>query len=95
MVRDLKGATFIEQTALRYSDFFRGPSLMIGRLLFDDVYDLLAVDHDAEHDVLAVQARRRSGRYKELTSVCIGSCATTRNQLIDRSIHVTTPRRGV
>lgn len=47
---------------------------MVGQLLLDDVYDFLAVRHDAEHDVLTVQTWRGSGRDEKLTAVRVRAC---------------------
>lgn len=53
---------------------------MVGQLLSDNVYDVLSVYHDAEHDVLAVETRRGPGRYEELTSVRVGPCGEEREK---------------
>lgn len=71
MVGDVEWRPSVQQAASRYSYLFGGPAQMIGQLLFDGVYDLMSFDHDAEHYVLAVQARCGSGRYEKLTSVCV------------------------
>lgn len=74
MVCDFKWRPSLQQATSRYSYLFGGPTQMVSQLLFDYMYDLLSFNHDAKHNVFAVQARRGSGRYEKLTPIRVRTC---------------------
>ena len=61
---------------------------MVSQLLFDGMYNLLSLDHDAKHYVLAVQTRRGPGRYEKLTSIRVWTCAEDRKKRYSAAIYV-------